>query len=138
MGSGSLITAREALDQGREVFAVPGSILNPLSAGPHWLLRHGAGLVASAEDVLAELPGHIHRHIGENISRSETYEISAPARRVLDACGFVPTSFDTLVERSGLTPQEVSSILTALDLQGWVRADAGGTFVLVKPVPESA
>ena len=138
LGSGSLITAREALEQGREVFAVPGSILNPLSAGPHWLLRHGAALVESALDVVRELPSHTLREPNLKQAKTEAYEISGTARRVLMACGFEPTSFDTLVARSGLTPPELSSILTALDLQGWVRAEAGGTFVLLKPVPRSA
>ena len=138
LGSGSLITAREALEQGREVFAVPGSILNPLSAGPHWLLRNGAALVESAVDVLQELPGHVLQ--ASNLISTQTIDckISDAAKRVLSACGFEPTSFDALVARSGLTPPELSSILVALDIQGWVRAEAGGTYVLLKPLPESA
>ena len=138
LGSGSLITAREALEQGREVFAVPGSILNPLASGPHWLLRQGAKLVESAADVLEEFPALAPKEKIKNKLKTEAYDISPKARRVLDACGFEPTSFDALVSHSGLTPPEVSSILTALDIQGLVRAEAGGKFVLLKSVSKSA
>ena len=138
MGSGSLITAREALDQGREVFAVPGSVLNPLTAGPHWLIRNGAALVASAADVLEELPAYGVCKIEKNKEITGSYDLSSDAKRVLAACGFESTTFDTLAVRSGLTPPELSSILTALDIQGWVRAEPGGTFVLLKTAPQSA
>ena len=138
LGSGSLITAREALEQGREVFAVPGSILNPLAAGPHWLIRQGAKLVESAVDVLEELPACAAQGSEKFSLKTEHYDISTEAWRVLEALGFEPTSFDSLVSRSGLTPPEVSSILTALDIQGLVRAETGGKFVLLRPVFKSA
>ncbi len=110
-GSGSLITARRALDQGREVFAVPGSPLNPLAAGCLELLCEGAHLVRQAQDVLE----HIDIPIEENTFQNHAVGLinggGSPARRLdkdyemlLDALGFEPASIDDLVDRTVYHP----------------------------------
>jgi len=132
--SGSLITARCAADQGREVFAVPGSIHNPLSRGCHALIRQGAKLVEAVGDVLEEL-GALSQYV-LNLAGSATDDLGKGCRDVLDPAqsrllemlGFDPISIDVLIERSGLTPEEVSSMLLVLELQGYVAAFGGGRY----------
>lgn len=125
VGSGSLITARLATDQGREVFAIPGSIHSPLSRGCHALIRQGAKLVETANDVLEEL-GALARVAGE--SRALPADLPAAQRQLLEHLGHDPASVDQLVERSGLTAEAVSSMLLQLELQGLVEAGAGGKY----------
>jgi DNA processing protein len=125
--SGSLITARLAGEQGREVFALPGSIHSPLARGCHALIRQGAKLVETAAHVLEEL-GPLAQ-----VSLT-TAPIAAPAepklapseRRLLDCLGHDPTHVDVLIDRSGLTADTVSSILLQLELRGLVLAGPGG------------
>ncbi|MDY6812266.1 MAG: DNA-processing protein DprA [Pseudomonadota bacterium] len=131
--SGSLITARLAAEQGREVFAVPGSIRNPLARGCHRLLRQGAVLVETASEVLAELPA-LGRQL-EPASPAPAHVVpaadptlSAPARHTLQAMGFEPVSVDVLVARTALTVDALSSILLELELQGHVLAIPGGLY----------
>ncbi len=131
--SGSMTTARHALDQGRDVFAVPGSVNNPNAAGCHQLLKDGAGLVEHAgdilplfDDVLAARATHTAR---ENPARENTAGVAANEQRLLEACAFDAASFDDIVRRSGLTPPEVSSILSALEVRGLVRSLAGNTYL---------
>ncbi|MGE0482897.1 MAG: DNA-processing protein DprA [Gammaproteobacteria bacterium] len=134
--SGSLSTAMHALEQGREVFAIPGSIHNPLSRGCHALIRDGARLTESVEDILEELPGLRARAVVAGGSGSEptivlrqgTLPPGEAACHLLEACGWVPFTIDEAVARSGLTVQEVSSILLALELDGHVESLAGGTY----------
>ncbi len=119
--SGSLITARLALEQGREVFAIPGSIHAPQSKGCHTLIKQGAKLVETAQDILEELGG-----------------LSAiPARRqdaqgtdsaLLEQIGFDPVDLDTLSARCGLTVGELSAMLLTLELEGRVSALPGGQY----------
>ncbi len=120
--SGSLITARLALDQGRDVFAIPGSIHSPLSKGCHRLIKQGAKLVDEARDVLEELalpmpPAVVPQ--GGN-------EALPDAARVIKALGFDPCDLDTLAQRSCLTPQALSAILLELELDGHVAMLPGG------------
>jgi DNA processing protein len=127
--SGSLITARLAADQGREVFAVPGSIHNPLARGCHALIRQGATLVECAGDVVAQLGpllGHLAR---EPASRGREPAVVAGAPvGLLSHLGFDGVSVDELVERSGLPAAEVQSALVLLELGGWVSCDPGGRY----------
>ena len=132
--SGSLITARHAADQGREVFAIPGSIHNPLARGCHLLIRQGAKLVENAEDILEDL-----RFAGAQPSaappprsaRSDT--LSAEQLQLLDLMGFDDVSVDELTNRSGLTAAAVSSMLLILELEGRVISRAGGRYVRSEP-----
>jgi DNA processing protein len=131
--SGSLITARLASEQGREVFAIPGSIHNPMARGCHWLIRQGAKLVETAEDVLEELAPLLGAALGQPRARTVSPSQPVPALdadylQLLDAMGHDPASIDTLVERSGLTAAEVSSMLLILELNGLVVAAPGGLF----------
>jgi len=137
MQSGSLITARLAAEQGREVFAIPGSIHNPLSRGPHRLIREGAKLVETAQDIFEELIdtlGARLRQADETVIAPESTPIPAsqldPEQQiVLDCLGFDPQSADTLIATSGLTPAEVSSILLMLELAGHITTLPGGLYV---------
>lgn len=128
--SGSLITARCALEQGREVFAVPGSIHSPLARGCHALIRDGAKLVETAEDVLEEL-GPLARYAQQAgaAAPAPAPALSQAAAAFLAHLGYDPVSVDMLVERSGLTADAVSSMLLQLELQGHVAACPGGKYV---------
>jgi len=125
--SGSLITARLAAEQGREVFALPGSIHSPLARGCHLLIRQGAKLVETAAHVLEELGPLAAVSANARLPASAPDEALAPNERaVLDNLGYEPTSVDALIERSGLTPDTVSSILLQLELRGLVLVGPGG------------
>lgn len=136
--SGSLITAKYAMEQGREVFAIPGSIHNPLSRGCHSILRQGAKLVEKAEDVFEELkllvnfPKPVDETIFSNREGNSDKgvnvdnELDSTCRKLLECTCYETTSQDTLIERSGLPASVVSSVLTILELQGLVLAVPGG------------
>ncbi len=130
--SGSLITARQASEQGREVFAIPGSIHNPLARGCHCLIREGAKLVETASDIMEELAGIIPLAL-ENAHRTEhpgnpMVEPDSEYRQLLDTMGYDPITVDTIVERSGLTTEEVSSMLLVLELRDRVASMPGGLY----------
>ncbi len=134
--SGSISTAMHALEQGREVFAVPGSINNPLSAGCHSLLRQGARLTVASEDIIEELPQLASRvAVSAPAARPITDAadgLETGPKRLLDACAWEPNSVDELVQRSGLTVQEVSSMLLPLELAGLIESRANGTYVRIR------
>jgi len=132
--SGSLITARLAGDQGREVFAIPGSIHNPMARGCHRLIRQGAKLVETADDIFVELGALLE---GMRASmRAEAPDAQAFFRGeldkdyeiLLDALGFAPASIDTLVARSGFAADAVASMLLILELDGRVAQQHGGLY----------
>lgn len=124
LASGSLITARAAADQGREVFAMPGSIHSPLAKGCHALIKSGAKLVESAEDVLAELAGF--RPSGY---ASTTKQIPTGTENALLAhMGHDPVDVDSLCSRAGMSAEQVSSELLRLELDGRVAALPGGLY----------
>ena len=123
-GSGSLITARLAVEQGRDVFAVPGSIHSPLSKGPHRLIRDGAKLVETAQDVLVEL-GVAGARAAQGERAPAAPDDPAQAR-VLDAMGRGPVDLDRLVTRTGLAADALAATLVLLELDGRVAALPGG------------
>lgn len=123
--SGSLITARQAIEQGRDVFAIPGSIHSPLSKGPHRLIREGAKLVETAQDVLVEL------RLAGVAPRPDAAPEGAPEpdpvrARLLEAMGRGPVDLDRLVARTGLAADAIASALVLLELDGRVAALPGG------------
>ncbi len=129
--SGSLITARFALEQGREVFAIPGSIQNPLAKGCHALIRQGAKLVETGQDIAEELGALCGACAIETTAGNpeSTGELSREYRQLLDSMEYEPISVDELVQRCGLTAKEVSSMLLLLELQDYVASSAGGRYV---------
>ncbi|MCB1861692.1 MAG: DNA-processing protein DprA [Gammaproteobacteria bacterium] len=141
-GSGSLITAREAADQGREVFAVPGSIHNPLARGCHQLIRQGAKLVETAQDILEELApmlgyAQAHSALPEALHSPDRWD--PVYRQLLSVLEFDPLPNDLLIERSGLTAETVSSMLLLLELQGYVSSEPGRGYCLtLKYDPDAA
>ncbi|HUL41425.1 MAG TPA: DNA-processing protein DprA [Burkholderiales bacterium] len=122
LSSGSLITARCALEQGREVFAIPGSIHSPLSKGCHALLKQGAKLAESVQDILEEIGWQKAQDNRVLVGREEE---TLP---LLDHLGFDPCNIDTLCARSQLSPDAVTAILLKLELAGRVAALPGGLF----------
>jgi DNA processing protein len=132
--SGSLITARLAGELGREVFAIPGSIHNPMARGCHALIRSGAKLVESSQDILEELaPRLAPLPPPSALPATPPPELPTDHVRLLEAMGFDAVSVDDLVERSGLTAAEVSSILLILQLQGLIAPATGGLYVRLPP-----
>lgn len=128
--SGSLITARLAAEQGREVFAIPGSIHAPLARGCHALIRQGAKLVETAPDVLEEL-GALVEFIAAAPGAAATPASASPdpqQQALLELIGFDPVEMDTLITRSGLTPGRVSSMLLLMELHGLIEARPGGRY----------
>lgn len=142
--SGSLITARVAGEQGREVFALPGSIHNPLAEGCHSLIGEGARLVQRPEDVLAalapaalelgaELRARLERSpapAGASRRKTGTFDWrdDEEYRRVLDVMGYDPASLDALVDTTGLSPGALSSMLLILELEGEIAALPGNRY----------
>jgi DNA processing protein len=123
VGSGSLITARQAAEQGREVFAIPGSIHSPVARGCHQLIKQGAKLVESAADVLEEL-GIPSTPLRGPDSPKE----SSPGFDLLQHMGFDPCDVDSLVARCGLTADSVSAMLLQLELEGKIAGLPGGRY----------
>jgi DNA processing protein len=128
--SGSLITARTAVDQGRDVFAIPGSIHSPLSRGCHALIKSGAKLVESAEDVLDELSGFRRSGYASTTAREAPLngEASASDSALLAHMGHDPVDVDALCTRAGMTAEQVSSELLRLELDGRIAALPGGLY----------
>lgn len=124
--SGSLITARLAVEAGREVFAIPGSIHSPQAKGCHALIRQGAKLVESAEHVLEELRPMSATPPAADAPTEAV--LPAPQQRVLEAMGFDPISLDTLMARGGWDAADLSAQLLELELDGQVGRLAGQLF----------
>ncbi|MDO8291319.1 MAG: DNA-processing protein DprA [Gallionella sp.] len=124
--SGSLITARLALEQGRDVFAVPGSIHSPQSKGCHALLKQGAKLVETAQDILEELGGLLVTPAPNPATQG--IDIQGTDYALLDHLGFDPVDVDTLRTRSGLTIAELSAMLLTLELSGHISTIPGGLY----------
>ena len=126
LASGSLITARTAADQGREVFAIPGSIHSPLSKGCHALIKSGAKLVESADDVLSELGGFQPSGYASTTA-ADRKKVFGDAP-LLEHMGHDPVDVDSLCTRAGMSAEQVSSELLRLELDGRVAALPGGLY----------
>jgi DNA processing protein len=128
--SGSLVTARCAGEQGRDVFAIPGSIHSPLSRGCHKLIREGAQLVEAPGDVLSELQIPLRgQRVMSAASRAKAgTPLDKGYEMLLDALGFEPATIDVLVERTGLPGESLASMLLILELEGCVAALPGGRY----------
>jgi DNA processing protein len=126
--SGSLITAGQAIEQGKDVFAIPGSIHSPQSRGCHALLKQGAKLVESAQDVLEELSLPAGHKLAPMDSRPLPRDPDPAQGGVLDALGFDPVSLDALVARTGVAPAQLQARLLELELVGEVARLPGGLF----------
>jgi DNA processing protein len=147
--SGSLITARCAGDQGRDVFAIPGSIHNPLARGCHQLIRQGAMLVETADEIVAGLEPLAQRlgaHLRERLDSAEVpaghtavVENRDPEyQRLLAALGHEALGIDSLADRTGLAVAALSSMLLVLELEGEVAVERGGLYVRCHPDPVRA
>lgn len=131
--SGSLITARLALEHGREIFAIPGSIHSPLARGCHALVRQGAKLVETANDVIEELGALAQWSRTQPPARPVADKTFPPPIQDLLVClGHDPVTLDALIERSGLTTDAVSSMLVTLELEGVVATMPGGRFQRIR------
>ena len=137
--SGSLITARFAAEQGREVYAVPGSIYSPLSRGCHRLIRDGAKLVEGVDDIVEEI-AHRLESVGlegaaaapKRLAEVDTPpRVSSAQQAVLERLGYEGNSVDSVVEGTGLTPETVCSMLLELELAGLVASIPGGRYARV-------
>ena len=143
MQSGSLITAGQATEQGREVFAIPGSIHNPMARGCHRLLKQGAKLVETADDIVQEL-GSLAEELAQSIKsilhaneQATPVEVSTTTpnisldpdyQQLWSSLSFDPKPVDQLIEQTGLAANSVSSMLLMLELRGMVEAHQGGAF----------
>ena len=158
LNSGSLITARLGSEQGRDVFALPGSIHNPMAKGCHRLIRDGARLVETVDEIvegISPMAGDLaqrliarlaaeheasvdktrpdpkmvsSQHANGTSPKSNAEQSDPDYQRLWDKLGFDPMPMDRLVEQSGLTVREVSSMLLMLELKGAVEAHPGGAF----------
>ncbi len=140
--SGSLITARQASEQGREVFAIPGSIHNPQARGCHALIKQGARLVESADEIIeslaplaTELAGSLQQLLDceaqselDKCEFAPHMEDDADYQVLLDAIGYDPTPVDQIIARSELTTAQVSSMLLIMELDGRIIAHPGGRY----------
>ena len=129
--SGSLITARLGGEQGKEVFAIPGSIHAPQSRGCHKLIKQGAKLVETVQDIFEELDWQPSPPVAtkEKIASPQT----AAHDELLTLMGFDPCSIDELTARSGLSVEELSPRLLQLELEGWLASLPGGRFQRLSP-----
>lgn len=138
--SGSLITARLAAEQGREVFAIPGSIHNPLARGCHQLLRQGARLVETVDDIVEELAGVLGAalsealadpaaDIGTSTKEPTSAEPARDLRGIWQAIGDEPMTVDRLIERLQTSAEAVGAALLQLELDGWIATDSAGRVI---------
>jgi DNA processing protein len=131
LNSGSLITAKHALEQGREIFAIPGSIHNPIARGCHRLIRQGAKLVETADDILEEISAllPVERpcvdRVEANADNQFSQALDPDHQKLLNCLAYDPMPIDELVDRSGFAAPEVASMLLILELEGCVVSESG-------------
>ena len=132
--SGSLITARQAADQGREIFAVPGSPLDPRAQGPNDLLRHGATLTESATDILDTLSAQLHRPLQEGKSLDQPCaqapavtekDLQSARASIMECLGYTPVTVDEILRQCQLSAAVVSFVLLELELAGRLERQTG-------------
>jgi DNA processing protein len=132
--SGSLITARLAAEQNREVFAVPGSIRSFKSTGTHTLIKKGAKLVENTSDILEEIRHRLHIASIDTPAAEEQQpacdDLTPDEQRIIAALGHYPLHIDDLTRCVGMQPGKVAGILLQLELKGWVRQSTGKFFAL--------
>lgn len=137
VASGSLITARLAAEQGREVFAIPGSIHNPMSRGCHQLIREGVKLVEVVDDILSELAPQLVDYFSQQVddfNDKPQISTSPEHEQLLKNIGYDPISVEELIARCRLTAEEISSMLIQLELNSLIASSAGRYYRL----PEKA
>ncbi len=132
--SGSLISARMALEQNREVFAIPGSIHNPLARGCNALIKEGAKLVETTQDILEELGQFFQQPAMQNkdINTQSQSNLDEQQQKLLNYVLYSPTSVDQLVNETGFSVEIIASHLLILEIQGYIIATNGGTFTRIK------
>ncbi|MDX2319173.1 MAG: DNA-processing protein DprA [Moritella sp.] len=128
LNSGSLISARYALEQGREVFALPGAIDNPMAAGCHHLIQQGAKLITESSDITDELT---YINVRTNFEQTDLFNsdpdtVSLPNQIILDSVGYEVTTADLIAERSQQPVSQVLTSLIELELDNWINAVPGG------------
>jgi len=129
--SGSLITARMALEQNREVFAIPGSIHNPLARGCNALIRDGAKLVETTQDILEEL-NQYYQQDKDSLPLQTESMLDLEQQTLLNHIMFSPTSIDDIVQNTGQSVKVISSMLLILELQGHIETTASGCYMRIK------
>lgn len=128
--SGSLITAHSSIEQGREVFAIPGSIHNPQAKGCHHLIREGAKLVDQASDIIDDIGSLLGFVAQESVASagSQPEQLDEEYQQLLDKIGYDPVTIETLVQRCGLTIAQLSSMLLILELNDHIKTAPGGLY----------
>jgi len=137
--SGSLITARMALEQNREIFAVPGNVTNTLTRGPHRLIKEGAKLVESPFDIVEEILPMLELSFRDRLEKQPLMlqsQPSAPAlgpeeQRLFDGISLEPVSLDDLISQGSYAPSEVMSILLSLEIKGLIKQIPGLQYIRV-------
>jgi DNA processing protein len=143
LNSGTLITARKAAEQGRDVFALPGSLNNPMAKGCHRLIRDGARLVETTADIMQELgpvAAELQMEIRQRLDQADdTHEKpglfqktlldDADYRKVWSVLAYDPKPVDAIIEQSGLSAREISSMLLMMELKGLVKKHGNGHYV---------
>ncbi len=130
--SGSMITVKFALEQGRDIFAIPGSIHNPLAKGCHSLIRQGAKLAETAQDIVEELINFLPKKDAPTLSPTQKSHLNPEFEAILATIGYEMTPIDMILCRGGLTLSQVSSILLKLELEGYIQSVLGGYIRLAK------
>lgn len=129
LDSGALITAKIGLEQGREVFAVPGNVKSQSSKGPHSLIKEGAKLVEGIDDILEEL--HIYVEKKERMTLSDYGGMSKNEKRILSVLSHEPRIIDNIVSETGLSPSEVLRTLSIFEMKKYVKQLPGKSYVLI-------
>lgn len=128
--SGTMITVNCALEQGREVFALPGQVDSPSSVAPHRILREGARICTSSADILEDMGWNLPDAGGQKKQEPLTRQLSLEQAAIIDFLANEPRSFEEIVQKTGLPPGETGAILTVLEMDGLIRALAGRAYAL--------